>query len=161
MELIKARACDMERVLSLYDACRNRPGSHWRDEYPARDNIEEDIKNGGLYLLMDGQTPAGAVSVVPTDETDGLVSWRASDRPCEISRVCLAPVYQGKGLSNLLIDGALKKAADEGYTSARLLVALDVLPARRAYARAGFVSAGTVYMELWNHSWYDCMERAL
>ena len=161
MRLIRASEADEARVAALYDKCRNRPGTHWRDEYPNMIEVARDVGQGALYMLLDGETLIGAATACGVDETEGLARWMAAEKPCEITRVCIAPERQGQGLSGVLIGLLLERAAREGFTAARLLVATDVPRAKKTYRTAGFSVIDTVFVPEWNNACYDCMERAL
>lgn len=161
MRLVCASESDEARVAALYDLCRNRPGTHWRDEYPTLFDIRHDIGQGALHLMLDGETLVGAASACRVDETEGLAGWMETTKPCEITRVCIAPDRQGEGLSGTLIGLLLKAAAEKGFTAARLLVATDVPKAKKTYMAAGFTAIKTVYVPEWNDASYDCMERVL
>ena len=161
MRLVCASESDAARVAALYDLCRNRPGTHWRDEYPNMLEIERDVGQGALYMLLEGEALIGAATACEVDETEGLARWMEEEKPCEITRVCIAPSRQGEGLSGVLIGLLLKAAAQKGFTAARLLVATDVPRAKRTYLAAGFAVIETVYVPEWNDARYDCMERAL
>ena len=158
MELIQAKKEDLSRVTALYDACRNRSGSHWRDEYPLKEDALRDIGQGGLYLYLDGGDAVGAVSAIDPDETETIAPWTKTASPCEITRVCLRPSAQGKGLCTEMITALLPILRARGRTAAHLTVALDVPRAKSAYVRAGFSSVAVVPVPEWDNAVYDCME---
>lgn len=158
MELILANEKDLSRVTALYDACKNKSGTHWRDEYPLESDALSDIAQGGLYLYLDGETLIGAVSAIDVGETAPLAPWAKTDNPCEITRVCLHPARQGQGLCSRMIASLLPVLKARGRTAAQLTVALDVPPAKNAYLRAGFKSVAVVHVPQWDNAVYDCME---
>ena len=57
-----------------------------------------------------------------------------------ISELNILPEYQNKGIGSYILDGLLKKAANEKLT-VRMQV-LKVNPARRLYERLGFILYG-------------------
>ena len=150
----KAEAADADAVLALYHAVSGTEFSTWNDEYPGTEEIGTDIRNGDLYLMMDGEKIAGAISIVPDNEFDDLPFWTSKDNVREIARVAVATDYQGKGLSRRLVDHVTGALQSRGCNWIHLLVAVKNIPAQRLYAGCGFRVAGRC--EAYGISFYAC-----
>lgn len=101
---------------------------------------------GRLLLATAENVPAGCVALRPV-----------ADSRCEMKRLFVRPLYQGRGLGRLLAERVIAEARDIGYSTMRL----DTLPvmqtAIRLYESLGFVRcapyydtplAGTIFMQL-------------
>ncbi len=70
-----------------------------------------------------------------------IVSRRAADE-AEILSVAVARAWRGRGLSRKLLDLHLRRLAGLGLRAVFLEVDEDNVPARKLYARAGFLQVG-------------------
>ena len=153
-----AREADAETILALYKSVVGAPFCAWNEFYPGMEEIDADIASKGLFLLEDGGQIVGAVSAVPENELDGLPCWQTPGPARELARVIVRPSLQGRGLSKVLVQNALDALREGGCAVVRLAVARENIPARRAYARLGFITVGE--NDMYGHHFYLC-EKAL
>lgn len=153
-----AADADRTALLSLYTAVRGSEFCTWDEVYPGMEEIEADLAGGGLFLLADGASLLGAVSVVSENELDGLDLWLLREGAFEIARVAVAPAAQGRGFGGQLVREAEAVLRARGGRAVHLLAAQVNLPACRVYRRAGYQLRGSC--EMFGGS-YLAMEKAL
>lgn len=151
---------DLPAVKSLYDAAIGRPGCTWNRYYPAQENLEEDLKNGGLYLYTDGKRVIGAVSVlIGSDmELDELPMRLGTLSPCELSRITIDASYSGKGLARKMLSELFALLRQQGRDGVRLLAAKCNIAAVKTYRSLDFSFTGECRM--YENDYYIC-ERSL
>lgn len=54
-EVVQAQACHLERIMKLYEGARKFMAEHgnpnqWPPSYPPKDQVEEDIREGHMFL---------------------------------------------------------------------------------------------------------------
>ena len=143
---------DKADLLALYRQMIGLPGCTWVEEYPAMENIEEDLSLNALYVLTQGDALAAAVTLGPLDDTDELPGWEG-DNGYELSRLCVRRDLQGRGVAGFLLDSAL---AASPCRWVRLLVSPGNTAAVRLYTSRGFTPRGKTHM--YGHD-YTMMER--
>jgi len=158
MAIDAAREQDAQKILALYQSVLGGEYCVWNELYPGMEEIETDTANGRLFWMLDGRTPAGAVSILTENEMDDFDCWRRPGRACEIARVVIAPAYQGRGLSKKLVEGAAARAKDRGYDVIHLSVAKGNTPAVQLYASMGFETVGE--KDMYGNSYWLC-EKAI
>jgi GNAT superfamily N-acetyltransferase len=102
------------------------------DEATQRERFFEALtRTLALHEIIElGGSPIGFLNVVRSAEQ------------LKLNRICLLPSHQGRGLGTQLMH-ALMREADAARLPIRLRV-LRVNPARRLYARLGFVVSGEI-----------------
>ena len=148
----KAAPKDANALLTLYRQMIGLPGCTWVEEYPAMENIEEDLSLSALYVLTQGNALAAAVTLGPLDDTNELPGWEG-ETGYELSRLCVRRDLQGKGVAGFLLDSALAAAPCPWV---RLLVSPGNTAAVRLYTSRGFMPRGKTFM--YGHD-YIMMER--
>lgn len=152
-----AGKADADAVLAVYKSAVGRPFCTWDEFYPGREEIDGDIAAGCLFLMEAGEEIVGAVSVIPENEMDGFPCWRETENVREIARVIVNPPRQGQGLSEALVQSALNVLRANGINAVHLAVAEENIPARRAYARLGFITVGE--NDMYGHHFYLCEKK--
>lgn len=150
----RAEYSQLGEILELYRVVSKPPFSTWNAEYPSEREAAADYAAGTLYVLEEGMTLVGCISLVPERELDDLPCWDCSLNVGEIARVAVAPAYQGRGLALRLVEEAEKLLCNAGCTSVHLLVACGNLPAGRTYQKAGYRIRGEV--EMYGNRYYAC-----
>ncbi|MBA2699529.1 MAG: GNAT family N-acetyltransferase [Nocardioidaceae bacterium] len=89
--------------------------------------------HGPKLLATEDDTIAGMV---------GSFTDPAHDDVVHLVSMWVAPAYRGSGVAQLLLDGFVEDARDEGRHAVRLTVVETNQPARRLYRRNGFVETG-------------------
>ncbi|MEU6058051.1 GNAT family N-acetyltransferase [Streptomyces sp. NPDC047097] len=99
----------------------------------------------GGVLLLDGAEGL--------DGSDGLDGQRADGQQAELTRVFIRPAYRGTGGAALLMAALEEAAAGLGVRRLVLNTRLDLVEARRLYARAGYREippyGDAPYAEVW------------
>lgn len=88
---------------------------------------------GAVLLAFVDDEPAGCVAFKPYLNEDA-----GSGRSCEMKRLWVRPVYQGRGLGRTLAHAALDLARERGYSA----VVLDTMPRTMQSAYALYRSMG-------------------
>ena len=160
LQIGSASAQDRENVMSLYTLQKGRDCCFWTADYPAWENVEEDLARGNLFVM---KNPAGdilaAVSIEIDEAVDNLPCWSARLAPAgEIARLAVHPDFQRQGLARRMIAYVMQVLKERGYRSIHLLVNAKNDPAKRTYGFFHFDRAGECDM-------YDqhflCLEKEL
>ena len=139
MEFLKATTEDIKAVSDIYDAVRNSRFCVWSERYPTEEHALQDMKAGCLYVLKEKETVIACASVEPIAEDDDLPFWQINDGTHrEISRVAVAPAYQGRRLARKIVGMLLEELKQNGISSIHLLAAKNNPPAFRTYLALGF-----------------------
>lgn len=146
---------DLDRIVALYDEARNKPMCTWTDNYPLREDAENDIRAHRCFVLRD---EAGVVIAALSLEEDEVreqpfVTDKTS-LSIEISRVVTAAAVRGKHLSRRLVEEVLAQLSQEGCQVVRLLVSRQNIPAWNNYLAAGFTPIGEC--DLYDTHWVAC-----
>lgn len=148
IEIRKTTFNDLDKVMSIYDFARsfmakNGNPTQWGDGYPVRSLIEEDIKRGESYVMVDGDDIHGVFMfmqrVEPTYATLEGGEWLDDEPYGTIHRIAT--------------DGTVSKMFDKcvefclGITkNLRVDTHKDNIPMQKAIARNGFTYCGVIYM---------------
>lgn len=152
MRLQKAKESDYTRIRAFYDAvidgtegmekhARWKKGSH-----PFDDVIEEYIKNGDMYMCMDGEQFVSVLAVpFYQDEEYHQIEWDVQAKDDEVATLhifAIAPEFQGKGYGKKVVNLAIDMAKEKEMKAFRL-DALDCnIPAQKLYESIGFELKG-------------------
>lgn len=140
MKLRKAKATDLDCILTLYTEAIGREGCVWDEEYPGANFLRSDLAAGDLYVLEDGGEIIGAVSLEQEREYDDLADFAITDETeREIARVVIAKEHSGKGLAAKMLQMLFDTLKAEGLRGIRLSVASCNEAAMRTYKKLGFV----------------------
>ncbi len=114
-----ASAQDRNEVMGLYALQKGRPYCAWMAEYPAPENVEEDLAHDALLVMKDqtGRILA-AVSMEQDEEVDQLPCWNPALAPAgEIARLAVHPAFQNRGLGRRMVAGAMQALKERGFRS--------------------------------------------
>ncbi|GAB4156775.1 MAG: hypothetical protein Tsb0033_07790 [Winogradskyella sp.] len=94
----------------------------WTNNYPTRSIIENDLKDGVLYVLKNNNKIIGAINISEDQEPEyKSVKWQFNDnKVLVIHRLVVHPTSQSKGFAKLLMDFAEDYAKQNNFTSIRL-----------------------------------------
>lgn len=154
MDFCLANKEDLPAVLVLYRSVLGLETSTWNEYYPSMEEIENDYTHNCLYLLKEGASLCGAISIVPDDELGELDCWIEREHTAELSRVVVCPDKQGRGLSKLLVHKAEGILRSRSCKAVHLLAAVKNIPACRCYASCGYLFHRQV--EMYNDTYYAC-----
>ncbi len=150
IKVIKANHEDITNVIQIVDACRHAMQHEgifqWDKIYPSRSLIEEDIREGSMYIGQDHGIALGIVSLSEKQEDAyRQVRWHGSEPALVVHRLCVNPDYQRCGIASQLMDFAENLALQRGYASIRLDAYTGNSKAVTLYERRGYRKAGQVY----------------
>ena len=98
--------------------------------------------DGAMFLaLVDGQA-AGCCAVRP------LSKGRVPERGCELKRLWVPPAFRGMRLGKLLMEKAIRWAANAGYEA----MYLDTVPAAMPEANGMYAAMGFERVERYNNN---------
>lgn len=155
-----AAARDREELTRLYAVQKGRPFCFWTEEYPAPENLEDDLARGDLFVMKNetGRI-AAAVSVEKDEEVDRLPCWNPALSPAaEIARLAVHPDLQNQGLARRIVAHVMQVLKERGCRGCHLLVNPRNLPALRVYRFFRFETAGEC--ELYGQH-FLCLEKPL
>lgn len=148
---------DLPQIANLYRAAIGTPGCTWNENYPSAFDLEHDFAAGNLYVLSEGETVVGAVSVVSPNELDDAYAWEVQNAK-EIARVVISRNHAGCGLAVQMLSQLFGKLKQEGCDAIHLSVACRNNAANKTYQRLGFFFLGQA--DLYGNRFYLC-ERKL
>src|SRR3954471_6091210 len=85
--------------------------------------------NGCYLVAWDGDAPVGHVHLACTD-------------PPELQDLMVLATHRRRGVATALVAAAEREARARSYTTVRLEVSIDALPAQRLYATCGYSEIG-------------------
>lgn len=138
-----------EEIFSLYRRAAQKGSldgtSLWDEDYPGREALREDLAGGNVFSLREGGRLLAVISVgeEEAEVSDCGVPWTAG-RPWVLSRLCVEPQRQGRGLAGILMQRIIAKAREEGRTSLQILAAPANPAANRLYTGLGCLRLGLV-----------------
>ncbi len=98
-------------ILRQIDGCRKQMAAHgsgqWQGKEPSLATIEKDIIQQRYYLLFEDNQPCGGAALMTHEPGyDQLLKgqWLNQDSYMVIHRLFIAPSFQGRHLSKMLLD---------------------------------------------------------
>ncbi len=147
---------DLPQIADLYRAAIGIPGCTWNENYPGAFELEHDFSSGNLYVLSEGETVVGAVSVVSPNELDDAYIWEIPNAK-EIARVVISQNYQGRSLAAQMLHKLFEKLKQEGCRAIHLSVACCNHAAIKTYQRQGF--AFLAQADLYGNRYHLCEKK--
>lgn len=151
----------MKVIRSCTEEMRLAKIFQWDDIYPNKEQLEEDLKEGTLFVARNGEICLGAVSFNEKQEDAyQQVDWRGSDPVLVVHRLCVDPSFQGQGIAKELMSFGEKLAIKRGYAGIRLDAYSGNPKAVGLYERLGYQKAGSVSFPRRDLPFY-CFEKIL
>lgn len=133
----------------------------WDDVYPNQEQIEEDSKDGSLYVMRkDEICVAAATFNQKQDDVYQQMEWHGSDPVLVVHRLCVDPSVQGQGLARKMMIFGEKIALEQGYASIRLDAYSGNPRAVGLYESMGYLKVGSVTFPRRDLPFY-CFEKNL
>lgn len=159
----KGAAADIDAVMANILDVRTNGVTDWDEEYPAREHIEEDAREGALYVLRaaDGSVAGSIVMYVDDvsfEEDTAGAGWSKAEKSASLFRLCVKTKLQGQGIGARMVQSAMDAARAEGCDAVRLLASVENGTANRLYERLGFIQKGRVCVY---EGWFNAYEKAL
>ena len=145
-ELKTAGLDELEMVCRFYEeVCAAQAGDpggpDWHyGVYPCREDLEEHIAAGALWLVRVEGVPAAAM-VVRTGEDPIYreVPWTVTEEPIRVLHLlAVHPSFRGRGLAKAMLRLLLERAAAEGVKAVHLDVIKGNAAAERLYRAMDF-----------------------
>ena len=159
-QLEPASAQDRDELMRLYALQKGRACCFWTADYPAPENVDEDLAHDALFVTRDqtGRILA-AVSIERNEEADRLPCWSPRLAPAaEMARLAVHPDFQNRGLARRMVAGVMQVLKTREYRSLHLLVNAKNIPAIRTYGFFHFDQVGEC--DLYNQH-FLCLEKDL
>ena len=128
----------------------------WSKNWPSDEMICDDIDNKCLFGLFDENKLIAISFAGPRYKNDYVSCWKENlKNPSRLSRICVHPDFQGKGIGFYFTKMLLKHLKKSGFDGTRILVAEENLKAISLYKKLGFTCQGKHFMD--NINWL-CLE---
>ena len=146
LELRTAEPEELETVCCMYEEiCAAQAGDpcgpDWHyGVYPCREDLEEALAAGELWLGLDGGTPAAAMVVRRGEDAIYRgAPWTVTDEPIRVLHLfAVRPAFRGRGLAREALRALFARFAREGARAVHLDVIKGNLAAERLYRSVGF-----------------------
>ena len=116
----------------------------WDDIYPSQKDIRDDIENGHMYLLTEGDAVLSVVTLnTQQDEVYQTAAWEGQN-PAVIHRLCVHPRFWNKGAGRQTMVFAEQQLMNSGFDSVRLDAFSQNPSALALYERMGYKRKGEV-----------------
>lgn len=158
---------EMDNLDSIVEIIRDavaemeKQGIHqWDEIYPARSDIESDIKKGNLFTVWETDSLA-AIYVLSQecDEEYKKCAWTSDDDSAYIlHRLCVSPKFQNRGMAKRILDHIEKQVLELNMKSIRLDVFSENPYALRLYENFGYERKGFAD---WRKGRFYLMEKVL
>ena len=164
---------DLDSIERLYDDLNDHLAAHtnypgWRKgSYPLRQDAEEGLHDGTLYVVEIDGTIAGTVMYLRTQAPAyQAASWQLPlDAPViTLHILAVHPAYQGQGVGRALMDYAEVLARETGALAIRLDTHEANAPACRLYESCGYSMRGLIDLGLYEKyglKWYKTYEKLI
>ena len=163
MHIERAKPEDAEAVFALYHALIDAPCSTWSEDYPSKELVDLDVRNGKTLIMREpnGRIVAAIALLAPEDEPEyeEMAPWDPTVARWAIpARLGVDKAHQGQGLARRMLSAAMDAARAEGCDGVHFLVAERNPIAQRSYAKLGFDICGSC--ERWGERWL-CYQKRL
>ncbi len=160
--LQKATADDRDAIVALVYAvvnCLNQGGiPQWDEIYPNETHVDEDIKNGELYVARADDKIVGIITLNRESEPDYQnAHWEYTGPDYRVvHRLCVLPSMQGQGVGGRMMQMAEEMLYKSGVKSIRLDAFSRNPHSLRLYAKLGYRIAGEA---VWRKGMFYLMEK--
>lgn len=164
LRIEKGEHPDLEELFPIYVSAKmelERKGIfQWTNNYPTRDIIENDLRQGVLHLLKEGSEIIGAINLSEEQEKEyQSIQWKFTrGKILVIHRLVICPQHQRQGYASKLMDFAEDFAREKDYSSIRLDAYSDNQGVLGFYKKREYFIRGEVYFPEREHPFF-CMEK--
>lgn len=134
----------------------------WTNNYPTSSIIENDLKEGVLYILKNNSEIVGSINISEEQDREyQTVNWEFDDsKVLVIHRLVVDPRHQRKDYARELMDFAEYFAKKNNYSSIRLDDYSQNERIIEFYKKRGYFIRGKVYFPERKYPFY-CMEKEI
>jgi GNAT superfamily N-acetyltransferase len=143
--------CDW--IVHQIDGCRKQMATHgsgqWQGKEPSRETIENDILHQRFFLLFADHQPCGGAALMNHEPAyDHLLEgrWLNQDSYMVVHRLFIAPAYQGRHLSKMLLDQLEQQAQQKLFNNLRLDTHALNQPMRGLLTRQHYHQVGKAWL---------------
>ena len=130
---------ELPLVWKMYEGAKSYDGCVWDEEYPNKEILLEDFKNGTLCVFVLKNEIIGAISIEFDDELDDFDCWKIqSDKSVSFARVVIAKEFLGQGYGTKMVENLLNVFKESGWDVVRILVSSQNISAMAIYKKLGF-----------------------
>ena len=134
-----AKEDELPLVWEMYQDAKSYDGCVWNDEYPDKELLIEDFKNGNLCVFVLKNKIIGAISIEFDDELDNFDCWKVqSEKSVSFARVVIAKDFLGQGYGTKMVEKLLNVFEQSDWGVVRILVSPKNLSAMAIYKKLGF-----------------------
>lgn len=148
-EFVKAELFDFDAVFEMMKRAKSKSYEEgvfqWDEKYPNADTLYTDISSSNLYLIKRSGELVGFFVYNSSCEDDlhNDINWiHPISKWIFLHRMCIDPVYQGKGYGQIIIEKFISSIKQAGYDSIRLDVFSTNRVAIHIYEKFGFTRVG-------------------
>lgn len=149
MKIKKATEKDLNEIINIYNKARDfmkesGNGGQWQNGYPQKELIENDIKNGTLYICLDQNKIVGVfcyfVGIEPTYKKIYGGEWLNNEPYGVVHRIAVGEHH--KGVASFCIQWCINNAHN---------IKIDThennIPMQKTILKNGFTFCGTIKKE--------------
>jgi GNAT superfamily N-acetyltransferase len=140
-------------IVRQIEGCRLQMARHgsgqWQGKEPSIATIEEDIRYQRYYVLFEDQQPCGGAALMKHEPGyDHLLEgqWLNQDTYRVIHRFFIAPSYQGRQLSKMLLTQLEQQVQEQHVDNIRLDTHALNQPMRGLLARQHYLHVGKAWL---------------
>ena len=152
LQLRKATLSEIPQIWEIIrDAIEQRrlEGSkQWQDGYPNELSIENDIKNGNGYVLIENETILCYAAIIfdiepAYEEIEG--KWLTDGNYTVVHRVAVSKLAKGKGIATKLFLKVEDLAVQQNVYSIKVDTNFDNIPMLKILDKLNYTYCGEVY----------------
>ena len=149
MEIRKAKTQDLETIISIYDKAREfmtqtGNGGQWKNGYPTRELLQQDIQEGTCYICEDEGHISGVfcffVGEEPTYQKIYKGKWLNNKPYGVIHRIAVSE--HNKGVASFCIQWGLKQ-----HPNMKIDTHPNNIPMQKTILKNGFTYCGIIHKE--------------
>lgn len=151
----KATCNDIEFIMTIIKQAqkylKSKGINQWQNNYPNKEIIESDIKEGSSHVLINNNkiiaTVALSFSGEKTYQNIYNGEWLTNGRYAVIHRIAVENNYKGKGIFSIIIDYAVKICFDNNVYSIKIDTHEENESMKKTLINNGFLYCGIIYLE--------------
>ncbi|MGB0423378.1 MAG: GNAT family N-acetyltransferase [Flavobacteriales bacterium] len=166
LSIAKGKIEDLETVFNIYKASKRLLEQNgifqWTNKYPTPTIIENDLKQGYLYLLKKGSDVLGAINLSQEQEDEyDSINWQFDgEKALVVHRLVINPLFRNQGHASTLMGYAEDYASKLNYSSIRLDAYSHNQDVIKFYKNRGYLVRGDVHFPGRKYP-FHCMEKGL
>jgi len=149
---------DLTAIMDMLDPIKKEMNDNgnfqWNYSYPLREHIEEDIKNGEMYVYDTGVVEGFACLSKKQPEEYQTVRW-TTDEPCYVlRRMAVGLPSRHKNIAQQFMIFAEKKALAEGINYIRTNTCEDNPRMQMLFSKMGYTKVSIMFFKGREETYY-------